>query len=392
MAAGVAAGCGRQVTVLERNAKVGRKLRIAGKGRCNITNDTDVDGLQAAIPGNPKFLLTAFYHFGPQDVIAFFNQLGLPTKTERGGRVFPISDDANDVVQALIKFCRQAGVRFQHNTSVQRVFASEGRAAGVITETGAKICADAVILATGGASYPGTGSTGDGYRIARELGHAITPIRPALAPLETEESWPAEAQGLSLRNVSLTAWTPEGKERYQALGEMLFTHFGVSGPLVLSASRHVARGSRLAIDLKPGLTPEQLDDRVLREFEKYNRREFGNALGDLLPRALIPIIVRLSRIGHDTPVHQLTRAQRLAFEHLLKNLTLTVKGPRSFAEAIITAGGVSVKEIDPRTMASKLLPGLHFAGEVIDVDGYTGGYNLQIAWSTGHLAGMHAGQ
>ncbi|MHB0938318.1 MAG: BaiN/RdsA family NAD(P)/FAD-dependent oxidoreductase [Armatimonadota bacterium] len=387
MAAGTAAGRGRQVTVFERNNKVGRKLRIAGKGRCNLTNDTDVDGLLEHIPGNPKFLRTAFYSFGPQDTIAFFKDLGLPTKTERGGRVFPISDNAEDVVHALLKFCRNAGAHFHTDKTVKRVMSSGGRVSGVLTEEDEPILCDAVILSTGGASYPGTGSQGDGYRMAAEFGHTIVPIRPSLVPLETEEAWPAEAQGLSLRNVNLTTLSPQGKKVHSELGEMLFTHFGVSGPLVLSASRHAEPGGKLVIDLKPGLTEELLDARILRDFEKYHRREFGNALVDLLPSSLIPVIIRLSRIGLGTYVHNVTREQRQGLARLLKNLTLTVKALRPFIEAVTTAGGVSVKEIDPRTMESKLIPGLYFTGEVIDVDGYTGGYNLQIAWSTGHLAG-----
>jgi len=387
MAAGTAAGRGRQVTVLERNKKVGRKLRIAGKGRCNITNDVDIDELLEHIPGNPKFLRTAFYGFGPREVISFFNDLGLPTKTERGGRVFPESDNAEDVVIALLKFCRKAGVRFRNETTVKRVLSSAGRVSGVLTEAGEAVLGDAVILAAGGASYPATGSKGDGYRMAAELGHTIIPIRPSLAPLETEETWPAEAQGLTLRNVSLTTLSPEGKKLYHELGELLFTHFGVSGPLVLSASRHAEPGSKLVIDLKPGLTEEQLDARILRDFEKFHRREFGNALGELVPASLIPVIIRLSRIGLGTYVHNVTREQRRSLARLLKNLTLTVKALRPFSEAVTTAGGVSVKEIDPRTMESKLVPGLFLTGEVIDVDGYTGGYNLQIAWSTGRLAG-----
>jgi len=387
MAAGTAAGRGQRVTVLERNRKVGRKLRIAGKGRCNITNDTDIDDLLEHIPGNPKFLRTAFYRFGPRDAIAFFNDLGLPTKTERGGRVFPVSDDAEDVVTALLKFCRKSGVQFRNETPVKRVLSGAGRVSGVLTESGDAVLGDAVILAAGGASYPATGSQGDGYRMAAELGHTIVPIRPSLVPLETEETWPAEAQGLSLRNVALTALSPGGKKLYSELGELLFTHFGISGPLVLSASRHAEPGGKLVIDLKPGLTEEQLDARILRDFEKFHRREFGNALGDLLPSSLIPIIVRLSHIGMDTFVHNVTREQRQDLVRLLKNLILTVKKARPFSEAVTTAGGVSVKEIDPRTLESKIIPGLYFTGEVIDVDAYTGGYNLQIAWSTGHLAG-----
>ncbi len=393
MAAGAAGGRGCRVTVVERNAKAGRKLRIAGKGRCNLTNAADVEGILAHVPGNPKFLRTAMYHFPPERVIAFFAQLGLQTKTERGGRVFPVSDNADDVARALLAYCRRGKVHFHTGMPIRRILVSQGRVNGVISDDGAVLHADAVILATGGASYPGTGSQGDGYRMAAELGHTIVPIRPSLVPLETEETWPKEVQGLSLRNVALTARI-DGKSVYRAVGELLFTHYGVSGPLVLSASRHVGAhpGSTLELDLKPGLGDEQLDARVLRDFAKYHRREFGNALGDLLPQSLIPVVIRLSRIGHDTWISCVTRAQRLMLVRLLKHLILTVKRTRPFTEAITTVGGVSTKEIDPGTMQSRLVPGLYCCGEVIDVDGYTGGYNLQIAWATGRLAGEHAGE
>lgn len=389
VAAGIAAGRGCKVLLLERNKFVGRKLHISGKGRCNITNDTDMDGLMANIPGNPKFLRTALYRFGPKETIAFFAANGVPTKTERGGRVFPVSDDAEDVVRALTNYCRRHGVQLKTEVGVKHVLSAEGKVTGVITEEGTYLPASTVVLATGGSSYPGTGSKGDGYRMAEELGHTIIPIRPSLVPLETEESWPAEAQGLSLRNVTLTAFSPEGKKLYSELGEMLFTHYGVSGPLVLSASRSVGDkpGSRLEIDLKPGLDDEMLDARILRDFSEYSRRVYANALDELLPRTMIPIIIFLSHISPHTPVHQITREQRQTLVRLLKHLPLTVKRTRSFPEAVVTAGGVSTKEIDPRTMESKVVSGLYFTGEVIDVDGYTGGFNLQIAWSTGYVAG-----
>ncbi|MHB9129860.1 MAG: BaiN/RdsA family NAD(P)/FAD-dependent oxidoreductase [Armatimonadota bacterium] len=388
MAAGAAAAHGHQVTLLERNREIGKKLLISGKGRCNITNNTDIEGLLANIPGNPKFMRSALHRFGPQETIAFFTEHGVPTKTERGSRVFPESDNADDVVHALWDFCKENGVRLQTQVTVTRILSSEGHISGVKVGDDF-IPADAVILSTGGSSYPGTGSKGDGYRMAGELGHAIIPIRPSLVPLETEETWPAEAQGLALRNVTLTAFSPDGKKRFSELGEMLFTHYGVSGPLVLSASRFVGDlpGSLLVIDLKPGLDESMLDARLLRDFEKYSRREFANALEDLLPRSLIPIIVRLSHIPPHTSIHQVTRAQRAGLVQLFKGLTLTLKKARPIAEAITTVGGVSTKEIDSRTMESKQVSGLYFTGEVIDVDGLTGGFNLQIAWSTGHLAG-----
>jgi hypothetical protein len=303
--------------------------------------------------------------------------------------VFPESDTAADVVQALSAFCRDNGVQLRTQVTVRHLQAKEGRIVGVMDEAGTHYPADAVIVATGGVSYPGTGSQGDGYKMAVAMGHTVTPLRPSLVSLDTEESWPGEAQGLSLRNVTLTVFTPEGKRLSSEMGEMLFTHYGVSGPLVLTASRQVVNqpGSRLVIDLKPGLDETMLDARVLRDFEKYQNRDFANALTDLLPRSLIPVMVMLSGIAPHTPIHQITREERRRLVHLLKHLTLTVKKPHSFAEAIVTMGGVSTKEIDPRTMQSKLLAGLYFTGEMLDVDGNTGGFNLQIAWSTGRLAG-----
>lgn len=389
MAAGVAAGRGHAVTVLERNSEVGRKLHISGKGRCNITNDTDIQGLLKNIPGHGNFLRTAFYRFTPQDAMGFFVEHGVPVKTERGGRVFPESDDADDVVRALLRFAEEAGARVATNVTVTSLIVNDDRIAGVVASDGRRVDADAVILAVGGASYPGTGSKGDGYRMAAAVGHTIERIHPSLVPIETAEQWPTEAQGLSLRNVKLTAVSPEGKTLHSELGEMLFTHFGVSGPLVLTASRHVAEkpGSALVIDLKPGLDDAALDARIQRDFTAQSRKQIGNALDDLLPNTLIPIIGRLSGIPAVTPVHQVTREQRHRLMRLLKHLTVTVKRARPITEAIITAGGVSTREIDSHTMQSKLVPGLFFTGEIIDVDGYTGGFNLQIAWSTGHLAG-----
>ncbi|HEY3418588.1 MAG TPA: NAD(P)/FAD-dependent oxidoreductase [Armatimonadota bacterium] len=389
MAAGTAARRGRAVVLLERNRQVGRKLRIAGKGRCNFTNDTDIDGLLANIPGNPRFLRHAFYQFDAQAAIDFFARLGVPSKVERGGRVFPVSDDADDIADALEHYCRDAGVTIETEVGIRRLHLKEGTVAGIELESGKLIGGSKVILATGGASYPGTGSRGDGYRMAAEAGHTIMPIRPSLVPLETAERWPGEAQGLSLRNVTLTAFSPDGKKVYSELGEMLLTHYGVSGPLVLTASRHLLTlpGSRLEIDLKPGLDEETLDARLLRDFDQSRRKHFANALDDLLPRSLIPVIVQLSEIPPDTPVFALTRLQRRKLVQLFKHLTLTVTKARPFAEAIVTVGGVSTREIDPHTMESRIVPGLYFTGEVIDVDGYTGGFNLQIAWSTGHLAG-----
>ncbi|MBI3947980.1 MAG: NAD(P)/FAD-dependent oxidoreductase [Armatimonadetes bacterium] len=388
MAAGTAAERGRRVILLEKNRVLGRKIRITGKGRCNLTNLTDVEGLVAHIPGNGRFLRSAFYRFGPEDLIRFFAGLGLETKVERGSRVFPVSDVSADVVRALERFVRAGGVDVRLDT-VARAVVADGGVRGVRLKDGALLEADAVVLAAGGASYPATGTTGDGYRMAAALGHALVPIRPSLVPLEVAEAWAAELQGLSLRHVDLYALSPEDRTLWRERGEMLFTHFGVSGPLALSASRHVVRceGCRLRIDLKPALTEERLDARVQRDLQAAARRQVANALRDLLPHALIPVALREAAIPEQTPAHQITRAQRLRLVHALKHLMLTVTGPRPWSEAITTAGGVSVAEVDPRTMQSRRVPGLYLTGEVLDVDGYTGGYNLQIAFTTGRVAG-----
>lgn len=402
MAAGTAAGRSHDVTVLERNEVTGRKLRISGKGRCNLTNDTDVAGLLAHIPGNARFLKHALHRFTPKMTMAFFHEHGLEVKTERGGRVFPVSDDADDVANTLERFCRDSGVRTASGVRARHILTTNGHVSGVESYRGRIYPAEAAVLTTGGVSYPGTGSTGDGYALAAELGHTIIPQRASLVPLETVEQWPGEAQGLSLRNVTLTVLSPAGDRHsaacpqrlYHEQGELLFTHFGVSGPLVLSASRFVRDipGYRLVIDLKSALDETQLDARILRDFANSQRRYFSNALRDLLPASLIPVIVRLSGIPDDRPVHQVTREQRARLVQLLKNLTLTVKRPRPLAEAIITVGGVDVREVNSLTMESKLVKGLFLAGEILDVDGLTGGFNLQIAWSTGRLAGESIGR
>jgi predicted Rossmann fold flavoprotein len=392
VAAGTASGLGAEVLLLEKNREVGAKLHISGKGRCNVTNDTTIRGLLNNVPGNPNFLRHAFHHFTPQMTVAFFEELGVATKVERGARVFPVSDDAEDIVRALERFCNRLLVKTWTHAPVARLAMDGGRVVGVELVDRRVLLADAVILATGGASYPGTGSTGDGYRMAEESGHTITPLRASLVPLETVETWIRQVQGLSLRNVTLSAYTPAGKRVFQELGEMLITHVGVSGPLVLSASRHIIDmpGARLEIDLKPGLDEEKLDARLLRDFAEHSNRWFVNSLNELLPRSIIPVIVDLSGIDPITPVHQITRPQRMKLARLLKHLTLTVARPRPISEAIVTAGGVSVREVDSKTMASKVVQGLYFCGEVIDVDAYTGGFNLQIAWSTGRLAGESA--
>ncbi|HOM82931.1 MAG TPA: NAD(P)/FAD-dependent oxidoreductase [Armatimonadota bacterium] len=389
MAAGTAAERGHRVLLLEKNRSLGRKLRITGKGRCNLTNLTDVEGLVEHLPGNGRFLRSAFYRFGPEDLIAFFTAWGLETKVERGNRVFPASDEAADVVTALERFLRAGHVEVWKESPVSRLLVEAGAIRGVQLRNGTELSAAAVILATGGASYPGTGSTGDGYCMACEVGHTIEPIRPSLVPLEVAEAWVPPLAGLTLKNVDLYALSPEGKILWHERGEMLFTHFGVSGPLVLSASRHLVgcTGCRLRIDLKPALTEEVLDARVQRDFHEAIRRQIGNALDKLLPRALIPVVLHVAGLPEDLPVHQVTRKQRHALVRVLKGLMLTVTRPRPLAEAIVTAGGVSTHEIDARTMASRVVDGLYLTGEVIDVDGYTGGYNLQAAFTTGRIAG-----
>ena len=388
MCAITAAERGLPVTLLEPNRMLGRKLRITGKGRCNITNNCDVREFMANIPGDGRFLYSAVNRFGMKEVMAFFEDRGLPLKTERGNRVFPVSDNANDVAGLLARQCEKDGVRVLH-TAAKDILVSDGAVIGVGTGEGQIGCRAAAVC-TGGLSYPLTGSTGAGYRFAEKLGHAVTPRRPSLVPLASEDGYCAEMQGFSLKNVTLSAYEDD-KLIYRELGEMLFTHFGVSGPLVLSASakmRHMGeKRYRLEIDLKPGLDEKKLDARLLRDFEKYANKEFKNALGELAGRTMIPVLIRLSGIPEDTKVNAITREQRMRLLHLFKAFPVSVSGTRPIDEAIVTAGGVSTKEINPRTMESKLVQGLYFAGEVLDLDAYTGGFNLQIAWSTGYVAG-----
>lgn len=397
MAAIEAARAGARVVLLEKMPSLGRKLAITGKGRCNLTNLTDRDNLIANMPGNGQFLFSAFTAFGADDTVAFFNDLGVPTKVERGGRVFPVSDKAADVVAAFRRELDRLGVTVRLRAAVDAVTLRDGVVVGVRLVGGEAITGDAVILATGGASYPGTGSTGDGQRIAAALGHTVVPLRPSLVPLETSENWPASVMGLALRNVDVRALGADGERLGSEFGELLFTHFGVSGPTVLSLSRPVSayldkggRRPQLALDLKPGLQPEELDRRLQRDFVQYARKHFRNALDDLLPRRLIEVIIGLSGIEPERPVHQITRSERLALVGLLKDLRLTIKGVRPLAEAIVTAGGVATREVDPRTFASKLVPGLYLAGELIDIDGYTGGFNLQAAFASGRAAARAA--
>lgn len=393
MAAHAAALYGKQVLLLEKNNRLGKKILITGKGRCNITNRCDTDTFIRNVPQNGRFLYSAVNQLTPEETIAYFENSGLSVKTERGNRVFPVSDRAGDVADVLERNIRECGVEIRPER-VTRILTEGGAARGVECESGERYLAPSVILATGGLSYPRTGSTGDGYRLAENLGHRVTELKPSLIPIVTEEVWCKKTQGLSLKNVTLSLVDRrDEKVLYSELGEMLFTHFGVSGPLVLSASSHLRRMEPgrylLRIDLKPGLSEKQLDARILRDFSEQANKDFGNSLGKLLPKKLIPVIVRLSGIPYDQKVNQITREMRGKLCGLIKNLTLTVSGFRPIEEAIITSGGVDVKEISPKTMESRLVKGLFFAGEVIDVDAYTGGFNLQIAFSTGYTAGIN---
>lgn len=387
MCSAVAAERGLDVILLEPNKILGRKLRITGKGRCNVTNNCDIREFLNNIPGDGRFLYSALNRLSPRDTMELFESLGLHLKTERGNRVFPVSDNANDVAGTLQRYMNRVGVRVIHS-SAKHIITEADTVTGVETCDGVIECRAAVIC-TGGLSYPLTGSRGAGYKMAQELGHTVTPTRPSLVPLESDDDYCAEMQGFSLKNVTLSAYEDD-KLIYKELGEMLFTHFGVSGPLVLSASSHMRRFGEakyeLRIDLKPGLDEKKLDARLLRDFEKYANRDFANSLGDLAGKAMIPVLVRLSGIPAETKVNSITREQRHELLRLLKSFPVSVSGPRPIDEAIVTSGGVSTKEINPRTMQSKLVGGLYFAGEVMDLDAYTGGFNLQIAWSTAYVA------
>lgn len=399
IAGGGASGCfaaiyaarrGRRVLLAEGNDRLMRKLSITGKGRCNVTNDCDTDTLMRNIPRNPRFLYSAFSRCTPADVKAFFTGAGVPLKVERGRRVFPVSDKAEDIAAALKREMDAAGVKVLLRTRVQSLLLSDGQCTGVRTADGQEIRAESVLLATGGASYPRTGSTGDGYRLAAEAGHTVIPPVPSLIPLETAEADAAEMQGLSLKNVTLTA-TMGKKVLFSELGEMLFTHFGVSGPLVLSASCRMQpdrlSDTLLTVNLKPGLTPEQLDARILRDFSEVPNRAVSNIMKGLLPASMIPVVLRRAEIPADKKAHDITKAERIRLGNIMQKFTLHPTAMRPVSEAIITRGGVSVKEVDPNTMASKLVSGLYFSGELLDVDAFTGGYNLQIAFATGHAAG-----
>ncbi len=395
MAAYAAAQAGAKVTLYEKNEKLGKKLFITGKGRCNVTNAGDMENLFANVMTNEKFLYSAFYTYDNQAVIDFFEKAGCPLKIERGERVFPVSDHSSDVIAALQRKLREQNVDIQLNCGVKELITSQTEdgetvITGVVLMNHKTILADKVIVCTGGISYASTGSTGDGYRFAESCGHKVTECKPSLVPFNAKDSWCKEAMGVSLRNVSLRLVCGK-KEIYNGFGELLITHFGISGPLVLSASSYYvskAKGETHAfIDLKPALSVEQLDKRVLRDFEESKNKQFKNALNHLFPAKLIPVMISLSGIHPDKKVNEITREERKSFVELIKALPLTIVGVRDFPEAIITKGGVSVKEVNPSTMESKKVKGLYFAGEVLDVDALTGGYNLQIAWSTGYVAG-----
>ena len=392
MAAGCAAANGHDVTVLEKGRRPGQKLLITGKGRCNVTNRCDTDTFMANVPGNGRFLYSCYGKFPAEAIMAFFEDLGVPLKVERGNRVFPASDRASDIVDALVRHAESSGAVIHCHRSVKGVETEDGRVVGVRYADDRVEAFDAVIVATGGISYPATGSTGDGYRFAEATGHAVLAPKPSLVPLETVEDWVAEASGLTLKNISVRFVDAKGKTVYTEFGDLLITHFGVSGPVILSASRHLHKdnfkGYKLHVDLKPALDEETLDRRVQRDFGEFPNRAFRNILSGLLPAGLIPVMVAESGISGDKPVHQVTKAERAELVTRLKDLVLTVKGARPVAEAIITAGGVSVKDVNPSTMESKKVNGLYFAGEVLDVDAYTGGFNLTIAFATGRCAGL----
>ncbi|MCC8129580.1 MAG: NAD(P)/FAD-dependent oxidoreductase [Clostridiales bacterium] len=389
MAALTAAQQEGEVTLLDRNRKLGRKLRITGKGRCNVTNDCTPAEVLQNVPRNSRFLYSALSQLSPPDVKTFFEELGVPLKTERGNRVFPQSDRADDVADALVRAMEKAGVRIRTGRAVA-VLTENGAVAGVKLENGRRLTADRVILCTGGLSYPDTGSTGDGYTIAKALGHTVEPAKASLVPLTAEDCC-RSLQGLSLRNIAIQVKNQDGKVLYRDFGELLFTHFGLSGPVILSASAHMRDFEHtkytVGIDLKPALDDKTLDARLLRDFQQNANRDFQNSLNALLPQKLIPEVVRRSGIPPETKVHDLTREQRHALLRVLKQFSVAVIGPRPVQDAIVTSGGVRVSEVDPSTMASKLVPGLYLCGELLDVDGYTGGFNLQIAWSTGYAAG-----
>lgn len=391
-AACAAASNGHEVHVFEKNEKLGKKLFITGKGRCNLTNACDMEELFDSVCTNKKFLYSAFYGYTNQDVIQFFEDAGMKTKIERGNRVFPVSDHSSDVIAALSRKMKTLGVKISFNTPVKEIIIEDQCCKGIVLEDKSKVYGDAVIVTTGGFSYQSTGSTGDGYRFAKDAGHKVTDLLPSLVPMNTKEDFVKRLQGLSLRNVRVTLC--DGKKcLYEDFGEMMFTHFGITGPLILTASTAVTKKYRakelqLFIDLKPALSEEQLDHRILREFEEGKNKQFKNVINTLFPSKLIPVMIDLSEISPEKKVNEISREERQKFVSLIKHLPLTVTGLRDYNEAIITRGGVAVKEVNPSTMESKLVSRLYFAGEVLDLDAVTGGFNLQIAWSTAYAAGQ----
>lgn len=396
MAALYAARNGAAITLYERNEKLGKKVYITGKGRCNLTNAADMEAVMRSVFRNPRFLYAAFAALDNRGVMALMEGLGVPLKVERGDRVFPASDKASDIIFALQRELQRLGVDIRLNCGVKALDIGDGSCGGVLLDDGRRIPADAVIVCTGGVSYPSTGSTGDGYRFAEAAGHGVKPALPALVPIETVESWPANLMGLSLKNVALSAWVKgpkKEKKLYDEQGEMLFTHFGISGPLVLTLSSLLPEsleGVRLSIDLKPALDEQTLEARLLRDFKAMSRKQLITVMDGLEPHSLAEQLLKLAGLSPALPVHSVTAEQRRTLLRLIKNVPLTPKGLRGFNEAIITRGGVETKAVNPSTMESKLTPNLYFAGEVLDVDAQTGGFNLQIAWSTGALAGLSA--
>lgn len=389
MMAAIAASKNNKVILIEKNNKLGKKLFITGKGRCNVTNNKDISEFFDYIPTNPHFLYSALYTFTNEDTIKFFNERGVELKVERGDRVFPSSDKSSDIIKAFEKTLMEKNIEIKLGIAVKELKVENNRITSVILDNDDYIECDNVILATGGASYPQTGSNGDGFRFCKSLGHNVVSIKPSLVPIEINEAWVKDLQGLSLRNVQLTLLDKNNKIIFKEQGEMLFTHFGISGPLCLSASSLIKPGEKykIILNLKPALSEKELDLRIQKDFLKYNNKDFKNALNDLFPQKLIPIMINLSKIPENQKVNSITKEQRKFFLNLISNLTMDVRGLRSIEEAIVTSGGVDTKEIDPSTMKSKVVSNLSFAGEVIDVDAYTGGYNVQIAISTGFIAG-----
>lgn len=390
LAAGHAGELGHSVDIFEKNNIVGKKIRITGKGRCNITNASDCEEHIENTPGNPYFMYSALYKFPPDKMIELVESLGVPTKVERGKRVFPVSDKAADVSEALKKYMKKNGVKLHLEKGVKDIITENNKIKGIVTDDGKELDFDAVIVATGGLSYPTTGSTGDGYKFAKKAGHSVSKLMPSLVPLKSDDWICPELMGLSLKNSAIVIKNEKGKTIYKDFGEMLFTHFGVSGPMVLSASRHLLgrfnENITMYIDMKPALDMKALDNRLLRDFEKYINKDLRNALNDILPQKMIPVIIRLSGIDETKKIHNITKEERKRMEELIKELPVHITGTAGFDMAVVTSGGVNTDEIDPSTMESRKIKGLFFAGEVIDVDAYTGGFNLQIAFSTGYTA------